>query len=858
MRRIILLILILAMMPAAGFSRVCAAADVELSKADKSKISLLYKMGIIDSEDIKTDTISRGEFAVILARLVGWEEYPAVDNGFTDVPADSEYASAVSAVYAMGSMVGISKTEFGINEKISLQNAAVSLVRLLGYEGVARGKGGYPEGHNSVAGSLGLYKGIGMEKNSERASILLMCYNSLTARYIDSEGEISEINTLLEKAHNVYKVKGVVTANRFTMLGTSGGAMASNEIAIDKQAYYTDDVSLADYIGEYVTGYYFAADGERYIICLEPDEKKNNKLVIEAKDIISADGDMLRYENEDDITKNIYTATGFDFIINNKLVNNRTIADLMIDDGELIFIDNNNDRKYDVVKAKRRETMVYQGADNLEDRIYCKEDMIYTNPFDDTYYCEIKKVDEKTGAQTEISIDEISRGDVLTVYRSEDSKFLQIYVYSSYLKGYIEEITDEEVIIDGTAYDLPLKTPADELRLGTKTSFSLDMFGRLVYMDDSESEAGPHYAYFFRYFEDEEDDFRGKMKLLIGNDAIFLSVADEVRIDESIKYDSVSIKSSVLFNDGKPVRQLIKYKLNSKGEIRDIYTVGGPSPSSIKKANEISSAAETNYYQWHQIWAGKYIQPEDCFFLVCPTVGDEPSDSELYSTEYEYGSDVNSCHVEIFDINENMEAGAILLYAQDPLQGIGKTNQNTKVGVVVKKSLGEDGDIITLFSNGKKTEYYVNEVNLPSLADYAPGDVVRYIVGKDGRISTLFTVMDIGTSPADTPVPTLSKDGYCDHYFARVKDKLDDYLILIPNENNPDFTDTIANRVTVPTAAIRNCTLVDMSGPYVNVYEGSIDSVAKYYGGDSSGVPCYVYTRVYKFDTLFDLVIYKF
>lgn len=858
MKRIISILLVLATLVGSGFTALAADEQASaLSKKEMSRLSVLYHMGIIDSEEMKSDTMTRGELAKVLARLIGWGDYPAGDCGFTDVAADSEYASAVSAMYTLKAMLGISRTEFGVSEKVSVQNATVSIVRLLGYEGVAAGKGGYPEGHNAVAASLGLYKGIGMGKNSERAQILLMCYNALTAKYIDADGKVNAENILLEKAHNTYEIKGTITGNRFTTLGSSGAALAPDEIAIDGKKYYTDDTSLADYIGEYVTGWYCVRDDESYIISLSTDANKNNALTIRAQDIVSATGDEIKYENENNVKKKIRVATGFDFVVNNKLVADRTIADLDFEDGELTFIDNNNDGKYDVVKARKRETMVFQGADNLEDRIFCKEGVIYTNAFDDSYYSEVIKVDEKTGEHREISIDEISAGDVLTVYRSADSKYLQIFTYSKYLKGTIENIDNDEgkVVIDGKEYDLPLRSPSSELRLGDKTNFSLDMFGRLVYIDDTQNDRGPHYAFFFRYFEDEDGSY--KMKLVTGDEIIYLPVADQVRLDNNTKYNKEDLRQCALFDGETPVRQLIKYKLNANGEIRDIYTIGGGSKDSIVRASDISRTTSTKYYQWERIWAGKYIHPEGNFFLVVPTVGNEPSDAELYSTQYSFGDDVNDVYVEIYDVNDKMEAGAVLIYSQDALDGEGKTGQNTRVGVICKKIRGEE-DKIVLFDSGKKTEYVVNDRTIPSIDKYSPGDVVRYITGKDGRITTLYTVLDIGKTPFDTPLPTLTNDGYCHHYFARVKDKLDNYMVLIPNEGNRDFTDAPSKRVVVPTGRVRNCMLVDMTGDVPNVYEGSVSGVSKYYEGASGGVPCYVYVREYKFDTLFDLVIYKF
>ena len=846
--------------PAAWAEIPSAESGIELTKAEQEKITLLYKIGIIDNAEVTDDSVTRGEFATWLARLSGLDSnlLQATTN-FEDVSASNKYAGAVTVVSAIGCMKGISEKEFGVNKNISRLDATVALLRLLGYETVAKKDGGYPDGYAKYAATLGLNKGIAANEENDRIAILLMCYNSLTTVFVDSDGEVRKDNLLIKKIHNVYETKGVVTANRFTKLDSEKGALKPNEIAIDDTIYITEDVSLAEHIGEYVSCYYSynERDDERYIVYMKELSNFNDKLVLTHKEILSAKNNVITYEDEKGETKKANLRGGFDFILNNRVVLDRTTADLAIEDGELTLIDSDGDELYDLVKAKSIETMIFRGADNIEDLIYCKEGNIHTKPFDDSYYCEIIRVNVNDGSQERISIDEMSQGDVLTVYRSRDSKYLLIYAYSSGVYGVINEINDEQVIVDGTAYELPLKTPRSELSVGAKVSFSVDMFGRLVYLERETDELGPQYGYFFAY-DGANGLGNAKVKIIVGNDVFIYSLAEIVKVDDAAAYSGRELnKCASLFEGGAAKRQLVRYCLNGKDEVTAFYTAYGNSENSIKKTPGFDKNVKTNYYPWHKVIAEKYVMPDDSFFLVIPNANEEEAaNEELYSINYSFADYVNSCYLELYDVNDDMQPGAVLLYANNSLEGSVPTNQNSPVGIVVKTAVGVDNNIVYLWDDGETKAYEVNGDTIPSLEPYQFGDVVRYELNKDGKVVTLSKMMDIGTTPEDTPVPTLHQEGNIYHYFGRVHKKLEEYLVMIPNRENPGFVDAdVDKRVVVPSADIRNCAVVDMKTK--KVVTGSYDSISQYFEGEESG-GCYIYTSLYMWYCTFDLIIYKF
>ena len=839
---------------------ICVCCHIGVYSAEEAQpdvsvqSGLLHSMGIIDSEFAGQTELTRGEFALWLSRLIGLDEnsYTTAEY-FSDVPSSNKYAGAVGAVSQLSIMNGISKTEFGVKQNISYTDAMVALIRVLGYEVAAKSDGGYPAGYVKRAAWLGLDKNISDATGNTYAQILIMCFNALDIPYLDVYGKISNA-TLMQDIHGIYESEGIVTANMYTSISAPEDSVRSDEIAIDKEVYVTDDADMAKLIGMHVNYWFEHTDvvGVKNLVYAYAD--KNDTLTIQAEDIVKAENNMVDYEDERERIDTAKLQPGFSYILNNRTVTDRKTKDVKISDGEIKLIDNNDDGYYDIVMASRRETMVFQGVDETEDIIYCREGNIITEPFDKESFAKYYLKDDTDGSLDEISIDEIPADSVLTVYRSADNKYLEVYACTEVVFGVIQQLGDEIIVVDGVEYEYPLKTPVQDLHVGAEANFSIDIYGRLVYLEDEEYYKEPIYGYLFDYARAYDLVNKSRLRIIDGDKVQILTLADTVRVDDSSTYAHNALDGNgTLFENGDAKRQLIRYRLNKDKEITDIYTMDGYSTESITRAPDINKNTETAYYQWHRIYAGKYILPENNYFLVVPTDEDELDDIELYGTSYYFGDDISSCYCEIFDVNDDMEAGAVIIYAQDKLKGKVTTTANTAVGIVQKLYMGDDYNYIYLWNGSETLLYELDKENNPDL--YAFGDVVRYVLGKDNVITTLDMVLDVGTTPENTPMPVYYQDGGYDyHHFSRVYKKLDTHYILIPNYNNPTFDDSVANRIVAP-ASFSRCAVIDMRQK--KIINGSYSSMARYFEEEGYGA-CYAYTRLYKWNTAKELFIYKF
>lgn len=814
---------------------------------------LLYSIGITSQETHTEKSISRGEFAKWIAAMLGMNTSSGKEEiKFTDVTDENEYYNSVMTVYSLGIMNGISETEFGVKKDISVTDATVSIVRMLGYDVGAKREGGYPDGYIKYAGKLGITKGIGKANKNERLEIVKMCYNALFVPYLDFYGEKVSGASLLEDVHRVYEGEGVITSNMYTSLDDTETDVPYGFMKIGNTLYKTENTDYADMIGKNVDFFYQKGE-DNILLCMQQSSSKNRFITILAEDIMGTENNTITFSENGKNAKKANLKVGFTYIENGRTVNERTIKDLEIQDGELTLIDNDSDGIYDVAKAKKIETMAFLGADDTEEILYCKEGNIYTDPFDEDYFSRYYIVNEEDKTYKRADLDEIPTGSILTVYRSRDNKYLEIYAYSGGIYGILEQIGEEEIVIDEKEYPLPLRTPLSELTAGAEVSFSEDMFGRPVYLEDEINPREPKYGYLFALTK-QRGLKQGEIKIILGDTNVVYKLAKKINVNDSEEYTGETIINCSKLYDGAVKRQLIRYRLNSKNEVKDIYTEGGNSEYSITKTSDINKNTETKYYQWHRIYEGKYILPQENFFLVIPTVEDEPDDEELYSTKFTLGEDVHNCYVEVYDVNEDMEAGAILMYAQGALKGAATTSASDMVGIITKVARSSENHVVNIWRNGEIKQYKVDDQNVPVIENYAFGDVVRFVIGKNDIITTLEKVLDVGTTGENTPQPLYYQDGYDYHYFARVLNKLDSHYVLVPNYNNPTFNDSVENRIVAP-ASFGQCAVIDMSQK--KIVTGSYSSMAKYFSSGDNGA-CYAYVRLYKWNTAKELFIYKF
>ncbi|MEG2670529.1 MAG: S-layer homology domain-containing protein, partial [Oscillospiraceae bacterium] len=283
-------ILLVFVLSCGGFGSIGFAAEndtnsnsVDVSPIDVSPIVNeavfdLSSLGVIEGDENGNMNLSshmtRAEFAKVAVNLTGADEGIASYSGNSklyDVPNDYWGRGYIGYAIDRGIMSGDGDGYFRPEANITLAECIKTLVNIMGYEVVAKEKGGYPEGYYNVARSKHIMDSVtGRETDSAvRRDIVVLVYNALDVPNLVinyySEAEYREdtketILTIIEKAKNLYSQTGIVTAYLTTWLKAPIEALEKNQVEIDGTIYDSNIENLGKYIGQEVRIYYKQTD----------------------------------------------------------------------------------------------------------------------------------------------------------------------------------------------------------------------------------------------------------------------------------------------------------------------------------------------------------------------------------------------------------------------------------------------------------------------------------------------------------------------------------------------------------------------------------------------------------------------
>ena len=330
--------------------------------------SLLKELEVIKEIGDLEAEITRGEFCNILANLImtfDLEDTSATKR-FTDVYEITKYLEQISAVSAMGYMVGYEDLKFKPDEIISLDEAICVFVKALGYEDLAEKNGGYFNGYNNVAITLGLYNGFKGNRDAlKKADIYALIGNFLEAEVLEvtvsDDGTVSYVQsdgvTYLNDKFDVYEYEGRVTDNGETSL-KSEKTVGSGNTVIGGVDYYIGKTDIENMLGSYVEGYYKDDDGEKTLLTVVENEEKTNSISLTFDDITEISPLMIEYD-VNSRSKKLNISYSADYIYNGLYSSSLTQETLDgIDIGEVKVIDYDEDDCYDLLIINAYENII--------------------------------------------------------------------------------------------------------------------------------------------------------------------------------------------------------------------------------------------------------------------------------------------------------------------------------------------------------------------------------------------------------------------------------------------------------------------------------------------------------------------
>lgn len=527
--------------------------------------------------------MTRLQFASMLSAVLNASPSTEIKGYYNDIALRHFMGGKLEALYEMGVMKGISKTEFGPKVNLELFHAVAAFIRALGYKDMAEYSSGYSAGYMAVANKIGLLKGIDTGAEFTQAAAMKLFYNFLNSEIYEVVGisdkrvtrDTISGNTVLKVYHNIESVIDILTANRSTALDSAEGT-GEGAVRIGERVLNTADGTLNAYLGYQVEAYY---DAEFDVLLYANITTKNKTAEINADEFVKYQDSKVYYE-EGDKEKTYTLSVSMDVVYNGKATpfNKSLFETFRL--GKITLIDNNKDNSYDVAIIDSYVNRVVESKSEASEIIKFKNGRgtIAFATYDDY---EIRNAQGKN-----ITLADVSNNSVLSIMESADKKYVLVYVGSNSVIGTLEsrysEGNKEIFCIDGKEYVADPDFIADNpmISIGAAAEFNTDVYGIIAGYSEFTG-AGEGYAYAMAMKKKGVMDDTVMVKLFTEfKDYGTFDTAEKVKLDGKTVPSAELINSEPLFEkktvDGSEayvfVPQLIKYKINDEGKLTSIDT----------------------------------------------------------------------------------------------------------------------------------------------------------------------------------------------------------------------------------------------------------------------------------------------
>jgi len=593
-------------------------AEVVLNAKDYSVANKLKAIGIIDdvSKESMSRVITRRECAQLMVKMlnipINGAKYDK--SPYIDVAPSYEGMAEITTLFNMGYVSRGDDMKFYPENKVTLNEAIAFVVKAMGYKVIAESKGGYPSGYIGIASRYDLLKNINPEKDIHFYEMYHMIEKALEAPAYVYAGTVGDEDyysqdkdvTILKEYHDMYHIKGIVTADNFSRLYSEEKGVADNQIEIDGKIYELGQSAKEDVLGKTVVAIAKTVDdGEDIIVFIEEDSK-NVSYRLEYDELLpgKTTNTKITYLSND-------KEKHYDLDANCRVIYNglnwggyRNLSDVLPTYGYVELLDNNKDGNIDVLRVMNYRNIIVSYVDEYAGVIYDKNDSASDMSYDDE--SKVRIYDSETLQR--ISVKDLLYDDVLSVAQSKNGEYVTAYVSRKFVDGQIEEITSGTPVlyqIGGNNYEVAVNT-SFSFNVGTNGIFRMDYMGNIA---EYEMDMGNQGGFTIAVLAGVQNNggFQGVDLKLFNQDGTFSVIkAKEKIIIDGVRKDSTQNATVGIMSAG--LGEIVRYK-TSEG-----------------KVSEIDFAYVTNYASgetgaeavgsWTEFASGEYIKHRSGIFDV--------------------------------------------------------------------------------------------------------------------------------------------------------------------------------------------------------------------------------------------------
>ncbi|MEG2583286.1 MAG: S-layer homology domain-containing protein [Oscillospiraceae bacterium] len=773
------------------------AVDLDVTE----NMEMLMNFNMLSSKFVadKNLKISRGEFARELVYILGKSENLLNDTKmvYYDVPPESEYFSYINTIKALGYMSGSGDNRFLPNEPITITDAVTTLVKVLGYDVVAK-EIGYPAGYISKAYSLNLLDGVaaGAEEDLTSKQLVMIFCNMLECPVmsVKTYGDVPEYtvnndSNFLEEYHKIFWKNGRIDGNYLDSFGKGLSNLSENKISIDGEEYSLSDEMkyINDYLGYYVKVYYKEVNDNMNILYFVKNSQ--NELIIDSSDMRGFKNGKLSYVGKDGkVTKevNIPKSTT---IIYNGMVESTYMDDIFnIKNGSIELLGNNSGG-FDIIKIYSYNDYFVSGVSKEEKNIFFKNsnDVLKLNDFKETI---IRDANGMT-----IKFEDIIPNTILSVGKSLDNeKCVYIVKSDRVIKGKIDMVTKGDKDYIGNIPenfkigDITYKS-GEAFSRNSKKTFSpgnevaiyLNYQGLMAYAETQNVSVNTDWKYGFLMNAAITNKFSGTIEFKIFTSDAKAKVykgIEKINMDGEKMTDASILKLLKTKNgveEPEVVSQLIKYRL-SNDEISMIDTAIVGKNENKETSLSLDVPEETRRFSLEGM---RLVSPveynmnirvdnQTCIFTVPLDLDERRSDEKGYGIKnFGYFQNQKSYeHILAYDIDfKNGDLTPVLVQ-----YGAGMETEYGESTIIVDEiatTLDDDGvptkKLYGVTRKGERVEFEANDEEIlkgekPVTFDMLEhGDIIRCMYDSRGRATSI--KISLNVSEGDNNKNILEQEG---------------------------------------------------------------------------------------------------
>ena len=561
------------------------------------KMDLLECLGVTGPSFNSSEYITRGELAELCTRIMAIqveEQFDQKISYFIDVPYDHAALGYINVVVNRKIMSGYSDNTFKPNQEVSLVEFLTAMVKVLGYEQVAKIKGDYPMGYLVVANETGVSNGIKMPEESkvDQDTAIEILYNTLNAPLLkvtkygsDARAEVDKDVTLLSEAFDVTKFRGIPVANEKTEIyGNSKAAKRQINFSDKRQnaimAFDIGGTDVGNYLG-YNIEMFVRNDKEDIPVILYYYLDNNTIEDVVANDILPDKTKLsaLTYlkENDEKETK-LNIAQNAAFIYNGGGLYEVQQADLIPDMGNVKLIDNDGDGKYDVIYITDYTNYVVDALNPADAKITLQYfvngiNILELDQNSDDYDLTMYKNGSKVGFEA------VKPWDIVSLAESKDGKIRIAYISGECVTGNVDELGPDFLVINEQKYKWTndfIEREENTLNIGIGGNFILDKNGFIAAFNKS-ADTGIKYAYMvmakrlsYKNYKVQFYSMDGKLLVYPFAQKVRLYV-DNVLQENQLYSPEVLLQNTNMISSGSFKHQMAAYKVNAENQVNELH-----------------------------------------------------------------------------------------------------------------------------------------------------------------------------------------------------------------------------------------------------------------------------------------------